>query len=79
MIIKYVKYNFQHLLPLPGFLLLSQNIYDHFISSLQSKPLVLQTASGEIDLIIPSMIAYLIGYVVMQVRPSLQAYLSKIS
>jgi len=37
------------------------------MSALQSKPLVLQTASGDIDLMIPSMIAYLIGYVVMQV------------
>jgi hypothetical protein len=58
----------QHLLPLPGFLLLSGNIWDHFVSALQSKPLILQTSSGEINLLIPSMIAYLIGYVLMQVN-----------
>jgi hypothetical protein len=49
-------------------LLLSGNIWDHFVSALQSKPLILQTSSGEINLLIPSMIAYLIGYVLMQVN-----------
>jgi hypothetical protein len=62
------KLPLQHLLPLPGFLLLYQNIADHFISALHSKPLTLQLESGEINLLIPSMIAYLIGYVLMQVR-----------
>jgi hypothetical protein len=46
----------QHLLPLPGFLLLGQNIYDHFMSALQSDPLTFQTAFGEINLV-PNKIA----------------------
>jgi hypothetical protein len=46
----------QHLLPLPGFLLLGQNIYDHFMSALQSDPLTFQTAYGEINLV-PNKIA----------------------
>ena len=58
---------FQHLLPLPGFLFLSQSIYEHFLVALQSKPLVILVGSEEINLLIPSMIAYLIGYVLMQV------------
>jgi hypothetical protein len=57
----------QHLLPLPGFLLLSQNIYEHFMMAVHSKPLLLQIGGEEINLLIPSMIAYLIGYVLMQV------------
>ena len=63
----------QHLLPLPGFLLLSQNIYEHFMMAVQSKPLLLQIGGEEINLLIPSMIAYLIGYVLMQV--SVQNYI----
>jgi len=40
------------------------------MSALHSKPLIIQTASGEINLVIPAMIAYLIGYVLMQVGPT---------
>jgi hypothetical protein len=48
---------------------MSGNIWDHFVLALQTKPLTMQIGSGEeINLLIPSMIAYLIGYVLMQVR-----------
>jgi hypothetical protein len=48
---------------------MSGNIWDHFVLALQTKPLTMQIGSGEeINLVIPSMIAYLIGYVLMQVR-----------
>ena len=50
---------------------MSGNIWDHFVLALQSKPLTMELGSGgEVDLMIPSTIAYLIGYVLMQVTVS---------
>lgn len=57
---------YTHLLPLPGFLLLTQNIWDHLMLALESKPLVLQFGDEPVNLLVPTTIAYLAGYVITQ-------------
>jgi UDP-xylose/UDP-N-acetylglucosamine transporter B4 len=53
---------FQHLLPLPGFLLLGQNIYEHFLIAMNSAPLTLTGTSIQL----PSMMVYLALNVITQ-------------
>jgi len=52
----------QHLLPLPFFLTLAPNIYDHWNFALASEPLRLSV----IGVYMPSLIVYLIGNVLTQ-------------
>lgn len=52
----------QHLLPLPFFLTLAPNIYDHWNFALASEPLRLPV----IGIHLPSLIAYLIGNILTQ-------------
>jgi len=51
-----------HALPLPGFLLLGGNIYNHFVIALNSSPLVLPV----LNIQVPSLIAYLLANVITQ-------------
>uniref|UniRef100_A0A1B6JWF0 Sugar phosphate transporter domain-containing protein n=1 Tax=Homalodisca liturata TaxID=320908 RepID=A0A1B6JWF0_9HEMI len=53
---------FTHLLPLPAFALLYNNIYEHFLIALQSDPLDVPY----VPIYMPKMIAYLIGNMVTQ-------------
>lgn len=56
------KNSLQHLLPLPFFLTLTPNIYDHWNFALASEPLRLPV----IDVYMPSLIVYLIGNILTQ-------------
>jgi len=57
-----MKNSLQHLLPLPFFLTLAPNIYDHWNFALASEPLRLPV----IGVHMPSLIVYLIGNVLTQ-------------
>ena len=51
---------YSHFLPLPGFLFLAPNIYEHFVTALNSDPLVLPEAlEAATPFPLPSMLVYL--------------------
>lgn len=60
----YIKLNiyFQHLLPLPFFLTLTSNIWDHLIYALASDPIKISI----INIQVPKLIVYLIGNILTQ-------------
>lgn len=53
---------FQHLLPLPGFLVLSSNLWEHFVIGLNSRPITIPM----INVSMPCIIAYIIGNMLTQ-------------
>lgn len=57
-----IHYFFQHLLPLPFFIILASNIWEHFVYALASEPLEI----WPINLSVPKLILYLIGNILTQ-------------